>query len=301
VHHGVVVDDHHVAALEEEREAVLRGGSDLVEEIQRLDVARLELDAALAHAARDAGALVAAGELPASVREHRHAVGRRRLLVRSFLAETVVVVAAVQRLEQLRRAAADRVVHGHPAHDDRRAARSRLVPAGERDHRGDVRVRAQLEVAPVHARSRVLAARIDHRGDQLPLRVLRQRAPEMRSDAPRAGGELSEGQAFDGQAAQHDEALARAHLLVAALELLSQLAEPEIALRQRVDGSKAPAALQGLERREHLAAVVARELDHVIRGILEAGGLPGERAGAVLVAHRNIVAWPGPPEIVAGR
>src|SRR6266853_5588686 len=106
VHHGVVVDDDHVAALEEERQAVLGRRRDLVEEIQRLEVTLLERHAALALARGDAGALVTAGELPVAVGEHRRAVGRRRLLARSLLAQPVVLVAPVERLEQVRRARA---------------------------------------------------------------------------------------------------------------------------------------------------------------------------------------------------
>src|SRR6266850_178316 len=141
-----------------------------------------------------------------------------------------------------------RVVHGHAADDDRGAARGRLVPAGERDHRGDVRVRPQLEVAAVHARGRVLGGRVDHRGDELALGVLRQRAAEIRPHAPGAGGELLERQAIERQAAQHDETLARADLLVAALELLSKLAEAKVVFAESVDGSEASAAFQRLDR-----------------------------------------------------
>src|SRR5882672_1835018 len=286
VHHGVVVDDDHVAALEEEREAVPGIGRDLVEKIQRREVAFIERNAALALARCDARALVAAGELAVAVGEHRGAIGRRRLLARSFFAEAVVVVTAVERLEELRGALAYRVVHRHAAHDDRGAARGRLVPAGKRDHRGDVRVRPQLEVAAVHARGRVLGGRVDHRRDELPLSVLRQRSSEMQARAPGAGGELLEREALEGQAAQHDEALARAHLSVTAIELSAQPAEAKIGLRQRVDGRETAAALEGLDRRKHLTTVVARQLDQVV-GRIEARGLPGEGGGSVLVDHRH--------------
>src|SRR3989475_8317401 len=102
VHHGVVVDDDHVTALEEEREAVLRRRRDLVEKIQRLDVALVERHAALALAPRDAGALVAAGEVAGAVGEHRRAVGCRRFLARCFFAEAMVVVSAVKWLREPR-------------------------------------------------------------------------------------------------------------------------------------------------------------------------------------------------------
>src|SRR5882762_7420453 len=71
VHHGVVVDDDHVAAFEEEGEAILGIGGDLVEQIERFDVALLQRNPALAHASGDAGALVAAADLAVSVGEHR--------------------------------------------------------------------------------------------------------------------------------------------------------------------------------------------------------------------------------------
>jgi len=87
-----------------------RGGSrigrDLVEKIQRREVAFIERNAALALARCDARALVAAGELAVAVGEHRGAIGRRRLLAGPSFAEAVVVVAAVERLEELRGALA---------------------------------------------------------------------------------------------------------------------------------------------------------------------------------------------------
>src|SRR5258708_1653982 len=104
VHHGVVVDDDHVAALEEEREAVPGIGRDLVEKIQCREVAFIERNAALALARCDARALVAAGELAVAVGEHPGAIGRRPLLARSFFAEAGVVAAAVARLPEVPRA-----------------------------------------------------------------------------------------------------------------------------------------------------------------------------------------------------
>src|SRR5205807_6193195 len=79
--------------------------------------------------------------------------------------------------------------------------------------------------------------------------------------------------------------LARAHRGVAVLELLPQSVEAKIALRQRVDGRQAAAPLEGFDRRKHLTAVVARQLDQVVGGALEARSLPGERGGVVLVSH----------------
>src|SRR5258708_8130634 len=143
VHHGIVVDDDHVAALEEERQAVLGRRRDLVEKIQGLEVALRERHAALALARGDARALVTAGELPVAVGEHRRAVGRGRLLARSLLAEAVVVVAPVERLEQLRPAAAYLLVP-RPAPDRYSGPPpGPLWPAGERDHRRGAPVRPQ--------------------------------------------------------------------------------------------------------------------------------------------------------------
>src|SRR5260221_10840616 len=88
VHHGVVVDDDHVAALEEEREAVLGRRRDLVEQVQRREVALVERHAALALARCDAGALVAAGKLAAARRAHLGPVRQRALLILGFIFHT---------------------------------------------------------------------------------------------------------------------------------------------------------------------------------------------------------------------
>ena len=130
-------------------------------------------------------------------REHRDPVGRDRLFSGPFLAEPVMVEAAVQRLEQLGRAPLDLVVDGQRAREEARAAARRLLPAGERDHRRPVGVEPQLEVAPVHARRCVLGGRIEHVADQLALRVLRQRRSEPGADAPNGSDELVDWEPVD--------------------------------------------------------------------------------------------------------
>src|SRR5260221_7528188 len=155
VHHGVVVDDDHVAALEEEREAVPGIGRDLVEKIQRREVAFIERNAALALARCDARALVAAGGLGVAGGENRGARGRRRLLARSFFAEAVVVVAAVERLEEVRGALAVRLGAPHAGHDGPGAPPGRPWAANKRDHAGGVAERAPPQGAVVPIRVRV--------------------------------------------------------------------------------------------------------------------------------------------------
>src|SRR5258708_4148744 len=63
VHDGVIVDDQHLAALEEEREPILRRLGDLVEEIERRDVFLGERDAACLVASHNSAALIATTQM----------------------------------------------------------------------------------------------------------------------------------------------------------------------------------------------------------------------------------------------
>src|SRR5262245_15305306 len=99
VHHGVVVDHHHLAALEVEAEPVLGRLGDRVKEVERSDILLGQRHPAATVSRRDAGALIAAAQLIINFRKNRNSVRRCGLLVRSLLAEAMVVVAPVQRLE----------------------------------------------------------------------------------------------------------------------------------------------------------------------------------------------------------
>src|SRR5262249_5070767 len=218
MHHGVVVDHHHLAGLEVEGEPVLRRLGDLVEQVEGGDVFSGERHAALAVAGRDARPLIAATQLVIDDRENRYAIRRGRLFVRAFLAEPVIVVSAIERRQQLGRAPADLVVHRDAAHQHRSAARAGLPPAGERDHGGDVVVRPQLQVAAVHARRRILRGRVDDVADELALRVLRQGRAEMPARVPHRGAELVQRPLVRKAPDEHD-AGAGANLLVRRLQV----------------------------------------------------------------------------------
>ena len=150
------------------------------------------------------------------------------------------MVAAIERLEQMRGAALDLVM-------DREALARKLSPPVSAGCQQASEIIAVTSVCSRSSRllrymrgvASTLVASITY-GDELALRVLRQRKAEPGADAPDGGGVFLERQAVDGQAAQQDEAAPGADVLVGAPEAFAERAEREIGARQRVDRGEAP-------------------------------------------------------------
>src|SRR6185295_18387688 len=81
VHQRVVVEHQHLAALEEEAQAMLGRLGDLVEEVERRDILVRKGNAELLVPADDAGALIATAQLAVPDGKDRNPVRRGRLVV----------------------------------------------------------------------------------------------------------------------------------------------------------------------------------------------------------------------------
>ena len=142
--------------------------------------------------------------------------------------------ALVERFEQVLRTRQNFVVNRRRRSQKRKPAALRRLPAGQRDHRRDVAVQAQFEIAAVHARGRVGAAGVDHLGHQIAARVLRQGFAEAGADDPGGGGEFGQRHAFAGQAGQQCEAAPAPDLCHGAVDAPVQGRQIELGALEKV-------------------------------------------------------------------
>jgi len=210
--------------------------------------------------------------------------------------------AAAQRLQKMRRASLNLVVDGHRAREETRAARCRLVPARKRDHRSHVGMQPELEIAAVHPWGGILGGRVDDMPDEFALRVLRERMPEVRPDAPNRGDEFLERLPVERQTAQEHESPSRPDLFGGSPKACAELAEVKVGSTERVRRNEPPRVPYLADRASELRAVAGRKLQRVVGGGRKGVAAPTHRIGgglhhssfhpSTLLAYRQAVFLP---------